>query len=202
MHKRLSGFSGLALLVLFSACGGGGDTTSPPGPIASVAVTGPSGSVVVNGTLQLTATPRDANGTALTGLGAAAWTSSNTAVATVGATSGVVTGVSVGTATITATITGIAGTKAVAVAQPTASATVAATTSQTFDPAQVDITAGGTVTFAFSSLTHNVTFNNTGSPANIGDTANSNVSRTFPTAGTYPYHCTIHPGMTGTVIVH
>lgn len=25
---------------------------------------------------------------------------------------------------------------------------------------------------------------------------------TFPTSGTFHYHCTIHPGMVGTVIVH
>jgi plastocyanin len=27
-------------------------------------------------------------------------------------------------------------------------------------------------------------------------------SRTFSTAGTFTYHCTIHPGMVGTVSVH
>jgi plastocyanin len=25
-------------------------------------------------------------------------------------------------------------------------------------------------------------------------------SSSFPTAGTFPYHCTIHPGMVGTVV--
>jgi plastocyanin len=202
MHKRVYGLSGLALLALLSACGGGGDTTAPPGPLAVVSVGGPSGTLAVGGTLQLTVAGKDANGTTLTGLAAATWTSSNTAVATVGATTGLVTGVAVGSATITATISGIAGTKAVAVAQPTATATVAATTGLTFEPAQVDILAGGTVTWQFQATAHNVTFNSSGSPTNIGDTANGNVGRTFPTAGTFAYHCTLHPGMNGTVIVH
>jgi plastocyanin len=41
----------------------------------------------------------------------------------------------------------------------------------------------------------------TGVPADIATTANASVTRTFSTAGTFTYHCTIHPQMTGTVIV-
>jgi plastocyanin len=87
---------------------------------------------------------------------------------------------------------------------PTATATVQATTSQQFSPRQVDIIVGGTVTWQFSGLAHNVTFTGSaaGTPGNIGLTANAAVSRTFSTTGTYGYVCTVHPGMAGTVVVH
>src|SRR4051812_41523376 len=128
MHKRVLGISSFAVFALLAGCGGGGDTTAPPGPIATVTVGGAS-AVIVNGTLQLSATPKDANGTSLTGLPAATWTSSNTAVATVGASTGLVTGVAVGSAQISATISGIVGTKTISVNVPTTTATVIATAS-------------------------------------------------------------------------
>ncbi|MFL5576766.1 MAG: plastocyanin/azurin family copper-binding protein [Gemmatimonadaceae bacterium] len=40
-----------------------------------------------------------------------------------------------------------------------------------------------------------------GAPADIGQTSNASVARTFSTAGTFPYHCSIHPQMTGQVTV-
>lgn len=80
--------------------------------------------------------------------------------------------------------------------------TVDALASLAFNPSSLTVSTGTAVTFSFGSVTHNVTFTAaTGVPANIGDTQSANVSRTFSTAGTFSYHCTIHPQMTGTIVV-
>src|SRR6266550_627906 len=86
-------------------------------PVASVTVTPASASVQQGATAQLTATPRDANGTALTGR-VVTWGSNNTAVATV-SSSGLVSGAGAGSATITATSEGQSGTAAITVTAPT-----------------------------------------------------------------------------------
>ena len=53
-----------------------------------------------------------------------------------------------------------------------------------------------------AKATHNVTFASvTGAPANVPNFNSGNVSRTFPTAGTFSYQCTNHSGMTGLVTV-
>lgn len=73
----------------------------------------------------------------------------------------------------------------------------------TFSPAQVDIAVAGTVTFTFGPATHNVQFDTaTGAPANVPNTSNANVSRQFNTVGTFNYQCSLHSGMTATVVVH
>jgi len=49
-------------------------------------------------------------------------------------------------------------------------------------------------------MTHTVTGDdNSFDSGNIS--AGSRFSRTFSVVGTYKYHCTIHPSMTGTVVV-
>lgn len=87
---------------------------------------------------------------------------------------------------------------------PVSAATVQATPAERFTPSRVNLIAGGTVTFAFGSLEHQVFFDGAraGAPADIPDpTANKSVTRTFTTPGTFVYNCRIHPGMSGTVVV-
>jgi hypothetical protein len=82
--------------------------------------------------------------------------------------------------------------------------TVAATVGLAFTPNSLSINAGENVTFAFSSVAHNVTFDtpDAATPADIpGNNSNVSIQRAFSTAGTYRYHCTIHPGMAGSIVV-
>jgi hypothetical protein len=124
-HPRLAL---LSLCTLASALACGGDSSGPPA-VASVDVSAPGSDVPVGGTLQLTATARDAKGGALTGR-PVTWTSASPAIATV-TTAGVVTGVTTGSATITATIGGKNGSQTINVLPPpvaTVSVTLASST--------------------------------------------------------------------------
>jgi plastocyanin len=195
----------VAALGAVVACGGGGGGDgggTGPAVFTLLNFTTP-GPMLVGDTQTLTASARDQNGGSVTGA-TVTYTSGNQAVATV-TPAGVVTAVSVGTATITATGTAGTVTKtatadvSVVVPQPTAG--VSATVSNTFSPTKVFVTVGGVVTWTFATL-HNVTFDTQGAPGNIADRATGNAALTFATAGTYPYHCTIHgASMSGTVVV-
>ncbi|MES2524449.1 MAG: Ig-like domain-containing protein [Gemmatimonadota bacterium] len=93
-------------------------------PVETVTLTPASGSVVVGGTLALTARTADASGNTLSGR-PVAFSTSNGAIAAVN-TSGVVTGVATGTVTITATSEGKTGTAEVRVdPQPVSTVQVA-----------------------------------------------------------------------------
>ena len=85
-------------------------------PVASVAVSPPTSTVLVSKTVQLTATLRDASGAQLTGR-TVSWQSSAAGIATVNA-SGLVTAVAAGQATITATSEGKSGTATITVQLP------------------------------------------------------------------------------------
>jgi len=104
-------------------------------PVASVTVSPASASLAVSKTVQLTATPKDANGNPLSGR-VVTWVSSNSAIASVNG--GLVAGVAAGSATITATSEGRSGAAAVTVSSvPVASVTVS--------PAAPSIMVGQTV---------------------------------------------------------
>jgi plastocyanin len=87
---------------------------------------------------------------------------------------------------------------------PVSTATVQATPAERFTPGRITLVAGGTVSFAFGSLQHQVFFDqgSSGAPEDIPEpTANKTVTRTFTTPGTFAYNCRLHPGMSGTVVV-
>jgi plastocyanin len=74
-----------------------------------------------------------------------------------------------------------------------------------FTPSSLTVPLNTTVTWEWqgTTLPHNVTFDNvTGAPTDITDRTSGSASRTFGTAGTFPYRCTNHGGMTGTVTVN
>lgn len=83
---------------------------------------------------------------------------------------------------------------------PTGTATVN-TPGFSFSPFTTNINVGQTVIFDIGAEPHNVIFGKgTGAPADIPVVSNRRISRTFNTAGTFPYDCTLHPGMSGTVV--
>jgi plastocyanin len=53
------------------------------------------------------------------------------------------------------------------------------------------------------SSSHNVIFRRTtaGAPLDIKVVTDSIVVRRFTTKGTFPYDCTVHPGMSGEIVV-
>jgi len=76
-------------------------------------------------------------------------------------------------------------------------------TTTAYAPNPVTVAVGGTVTWVNND---NTAHTSTDDDANGGWSSGSiapgaQFSRTFPTAGTFNYHCTIHPNMIGTVRV-
>jgi plastocyanin len=194
------------------ACGGsssgGGTNPPPPGAVSSVSLNKTSALVKPSESVTLTATPKDANGTTLSG---------KTVIWTITPTTGTATLAASGSsATITGTADGVAHVKATVdqVASQDAAITVSSTIATSaqvsvgsggdvFTPDQVDISSGGIVTFNWAAGPHNVTWGSTpASVPNSGDKSTGSFQVTFPQAGTYNYECTVHPGMKGSVTVH
>jgi plastocyanin len=168
-----------------------------------VTVAPPTPTLAVGATTQLSATPVDARGNAVTGLPAATYVSSDSTKARVSA-AGVVTGVASGTATITVSVQTPDGVVTAAVPVTVGFSTFAEMKVEDFqfNPVAVDIAAGGQVRWTWAgSSSHNVTSTNSGplrSPTQVSGT----YTFTFPAPGRFDFFCSIHPFMTGTVIVH
>ena len=205
---RLSRPVGLAVLV--AACGGGGDGgggTQTQTPVASVSLVPSATTTSICGNVTFTATPRDAQGNALS-RAVDSWGGGGSILdlSSASGTTNTGVGVGVGTANVTATSGGQTSTPvAIAVtAAGTAPATqaVSAPPGTAFSPVCVELATGGSVTWTFGAELHNVQFQGpqpTG--GNIGSTSSTTASRTFPTAGNYEYSCTLHAGMNGRVVV-
>ncbi|MFH0915191.1 MAG: cupredoxin family copper-binding protein [bacterium] len=108
-----------------------------------------------------------------------------------------------GSSATTITTTGSGSTTT---ASPSASGGQGATiqvvmTNRTFDPVTVTINVGDTVTWTNQDAPqHDVVAENGEFKSDLFDKGGT-FSYTFSKAGTYPYFCSIHPGMIGTVIV-
>ena len=175
--------------------------------IMSITVTPGTHTLAPAQTQLLTVQALDANSTVVGGAPAATFASSNDAAATVNG-SGMVTAVAIGTTTVTATMVTVDGTRTatstITVATQSFPSAAAVTIGNNFfNPASVDITVGGTVTWNNTSQTsHDVTFA-TLTANNIPAHTSGTNARTFNSAGTFQYQCSIHGAiMSGTVIVH
>jgi plastocyanin len=71
-----------------------------------------------------------------------------------------------------------------------------------FSPANIQVAPGTSVTFTWgtNASAHNVTFGDGVASSQLQGTGAS-YSRTFNTAGTFSYTCTLHGGMNGSVLV-
>jgi plastocyanin len=192
--------------ILFAACSNGDAGISQPAPtvpvLTSLGVSAPSNTIAIGGTMQLSTAPVDQSGgyypVNVT------WGSSSNFVATV-TPGGFVKGIAGGQtymfahggdlfdSTLVTVVTAAYPTNAFVYMLP-----------QAYSPTQTDIARGGTVQFIFPSTAHNVFFVAApGAPADIpGEVSSQTVSRTFAVPGSFTYNCTIHPGMTATIIVH
>jgi plastocyanin len=72
-----------------------------------------------------------------------------------------------------------------------------------FSPKSLTVSKGATVTFAFRDDTtvHNVVSVGRKKFKSISNRSSGSQKRTFTSAGTYRYQCTLHPGMTGRITV-
>ena len=188
----------LAATVAVMACGS--DNPSSP-PVLTVGLTAPKVTIAVGEPVQLTATARDVNGVTVTGA-KFTYTSSAPTIVNVNG-DGRIIGVAAGSASITATSGGVVSPPLAIAVTATSGIAVVTMTNNTFTPFTTTIRVGQTVAFDFPPLAHNVIFaNRTGKPADIAATQSETVSRVFGTAGTFPFDCTLHPGMSGQVIVN
>ena len=190
--------SPLLCAALAAACSGDGGS-GPTVRIANIFVSSPQPTIAVGDKAQLTAVALDSVGNTVNTT--FEWTSSAGVVAMVSNT-GLLTGVTAGTTNISARAAGVSGTLLMTVRATANLAVVTMPPGDVFTPFQVSIPVGGSVRWEFPQRAHNVIFDKkTGVPQDIQSTANIAVSRTFSVLGTFPYDCTLHPGMAGEVIV-
>lgn len=187
------------LLVMAAACGGSDPVSSTA--VAAVQITTQLGTLRPGQTSQFTATAVNNLGNPINNAGAVTWASSVPDVASVNL-QGLVTALSAGSTSITATIQGVQGARVLTVLA-IGSGAIVTMPGNSFIPFEVTVRVGEQVFFEFPQTIHNVIFEKkTGVPQDIPQTRNVTIGRTFTIAGQFPYDCTLHPGMSGTVRVN
>jgi plastocyanin len=68
-----------------------------------------------------------------------------------------------------------------------------------FSPSTLTVPSGTTVIWTNKDSAHHTVTGDTWQSSNLA--TNQTYSRTFSQAGTYSYHCSIHPSMTGSILV-
>src|SRR5262245_60797576 len=99
----------------------------------------------------------------------------------------------------TPTPTPTPGGTAIAVTIPRGAETLG---NRAFSPDAVDVAVGTTVTWTNTDVESHTSTSDSGAWNSGLVGPGSQFSFTFATAGSFPYHCTVHPGMVGTVTVH
>lgn len=86
---------------------------------------------------------------------------------------------------------------------PQAAIAVSGSGTYAFSPATMTIKVGTTVTWTNNTIAPHTVTSDSGDPASFNGSLSSGgtFSFTFTTAGTYHYHCTIHPYMKATITV-
>ncbi len=74
-------------------------------------------------------------------------------------------------------------------------------TSTAYAPNPITVAVGGTVTWTNNDTTAHTATANSGAFSSGTIAPSGKFSMTFPSAGSFPYRCTLHPGMVGTVTV-
>jgi len=199
-----------AATLSMTACGGSDSTVEPPATgLASVVAAVADAQVEIGFGTNASVTGKDAQGAPFAlGSRAVSWRSSNTAIATI-TDAGAVNTIGVGTVTLTVTVqngsSSLTSSTTLQVTPASDAPTVAdvSMAPQLFIPSQITVKLGGTVRFFFTPIDHNVIWNPRlpGSPSDILVTTNQTISRVFTTVGVYAFDCTVHPGMSGRVIV-
>jgi plastocyanin len=179
------------------------------GTVTVVTVSLADATIEIGGLTQASLVARDASNAVIAlGTRPVAWTSTNSSIATV-SSGGVVTAIGVGATQLRATVTegtnqvaSSATLRVIAIAGAPLSADVSMP-GLTFSPADIIVKVNGSVRFIFPAEPHNVFWRPTvpGAPTDINTTNSRTVSLTFPTSGVYPFVCTLHNGMSGTVVV-
>lgn len=83
-----------------------------------------------------------------------------------------------------------------------AAATISATDALSFSPTSATITHGQSVCWQNTGATAHTVTSNDGTSFNSSLPGGQTFVHAFPTAGSFPYRCTIHTGMTGTITVN